>query len=398
MKRGGRQLKIAFQTMGGDHWKAGVIILKNLCYAIRQTYQDDVHLILLGIRDRGKLQQYSSSVGADDAILFDTPERWRPLWMINAVMKHVMSSDVVLEHFLRRRMVDMVCGLTITNRYGRIPTLSWIPDFQHIHLPEMFTETERASRNRAFLKTARNSTRILLFSDAVKKDFESFAPMYAHKARVLHPTSYVPEWVYDCDHSAILTTYHIPEKFVFLPNQFWKHKNHEVVFRAVEALKCIGKRVVVVCSGYPVDYRHPGYFGELWREVSRRDIRDQITYLGLIPQEDVLLLMRQSVCVLNPSLFEGWGISVDEARSVGKQVLLSDIPAHREQNVPRAVFFRADDHEDLACKLGKIWEETPPGPDSELEEEARRDLARRIRAHAESFISIVREVIGSDSS
>lgn len=143
----------------------------------------------------------------------------------------------------------------------------------------------------------------------------------------------------------------------------------------------------------PVDYRHPAHFADLMEKVSQWDIREQVALLGPLPREDVLRLMRQSICVLNPSLFEGYGMTVDEARSVGKQVLVSDILAHREQDPPRAVFFDPRDCEDLAGKLEKIWRETPPGPDFALELEARGGRGERLWRCADDFMSVVREVV-----
>ena len=45
-------------------------------------------------------------------------------------------------------------------------------------------------------------------------------------------------------------------------------------------------------------------------------------------------LIRQSLCVLNPSLFEGLGLSVAESKSIGKRVLAADLPPLREQAAP----------------------------------------------------------------
>ena len=104
------------------------------------------------------------------------------------------------------------------------------------------------------------------------------------------------------------------------------------------------------------------------------------------------MLMRQAICVLNPSLFEGFGLTVDEARSLGKRVLLSDIAAHREQDPQKATYFDPYDSEDLAERLGLIWREVEPGPDIELELEARQSLAKRIHLCAESFMSVASEV------
>jgi glycosyltransferase involved in cell wall biosynthesis len=229
-------------------------------------------------------------------------------------------------------------------------------------------------------------------SKAVKRDFETFAPQYAHKARVLRAVSNIPESAYGADLTSLLKLYHLPEKFIYIPNQFWKHKNHELIFWTLKLLKDKGVDVFAVCSGYPGDYRHPTYFADLLQKVSRWGVRDQIAFLGLIPQDYVFQLIRQSVCVLNPSLFEGFGLTVDEARSVGKCVLLSDIAVHREQNPPKAIFFDPHNCGDLADKLSKIWCEATPGPDVELEHEAQKSLRRRLRACAESFMSVVHEV------
>lgn len=84
---------------------------------------------------------------------------------------------------------------------------------------------------------------------------------------------------------------------------------------------------------------------------------------------------------------------MDEAKSIGKQVLLSDIPVHREQNPPKAVFFDPLDCKNLTNKLEKIWCETPPGSDVRLEAKARQRAPERIHMCAKSFMAVVREVI-----
>ena len=38
------------------------------------------------------------------------------------------------------------------------------------------------------------------------------------------------------------------KKYFYLPNQFWKHKNHKVVFEAVKILKDQGRDITVLCS------------------------------------------------------------------------------------------------------------------------------------------------------
>jgi len=373
-------------------WRAGITWPQSLLSALKQTYGNDVTLCLLAPSTKYSLPNDLSRV-IDEIIGIPVFQRLTPLWAMDRALKLTFSRDVIGSRALRSHRINVMFGPGIQYIYDKIPTLSWIPDFQHVHLPEMFSARERAQRDQEFLRTSKLSTRIVLMSEAVKKDFQAFTPMYAHKARVLRTASYIPASVYETDPKLIIDKYHLPEKFVYLPNQFWKHKNHELVFQALNILKDRGSRIFVACDGYQGDYRHPTYFQELVHKVCRWSVREQIAFLGLLPRDHMFQLMRQSVCVLNPSLFEGFGLTVDEARSIGKRVLISDIPAHREQNPLGALFFDPRDCEDLAQKLEKIWYEIPPGPDMKLESEARQSLPGRIRACAESFMSVVREVI-----
>ncbi len=384
-------MKIGFRLTGGDEWQAGISYLSVLLHALRQSYEDRVKICLLAPGNKSRALEDLSPM-ADEVLPIPTFRRWTISWGIDCAMKRTFSRDLLGARILRRHKIDAVFGLCMQCRYDGIPTLSWVYDFQHVHMPEMFSLQERLMRDWVFSQTARLSTRIIVTSDAVKKDFDSFFPKYAHKAKVLKTASYIPQSVYEIQPQSITRLYQLPEKFVYLPNQFWKHKNHELAFEAVKLLKDRGIEVFVVCSGYQGDYRHPDYFTDLLRKVSDWRIGDQIKLLGLVPRDHVFQLMRQSVCVLNPSLFEGLGLSVDEGRSIGKKLLLSDIPAHREQCAPQSVFFDPRNLEDLAEKLKAVWHDTLPGPHAEFEIEARESFPQRSAACAESFMAVVREV------
>jgi glycosyltransferase involved in cell wall biosynthesis len=114
--------------------------------------------------------------------------------------------------------------------------------------------------------------------------------------------------------------------------------------------------------------------------------------LGVIPHDHIFHLMRQSLAVIQPSFFEGWSTTVEEAKSVGKRVILSDISVHREQNPPGAIFFDPLNPDALAQCLTQVMRETAPGPDFEMEASARQRLPERTRQFGRAFIEIVRQV------
>src|SRR5438445_2436123 len=102
-------------------------------------------------------------------------------------------------------------------------------------------------------------------------------------------------------------------------------------------------------------------------------------------------MQRQCIDVLNPPLFEGCGYTVDDARYLGNLVLVSDIPAHREQDPPQATFFNPFDAEDLAARLQTVWRAGKAGPDGTREAAAREQLQGRRRAYAQEFVALARE-------
>jgi glycosyltransferase involved in cell wall biosynthesis len=80
--------------------------------------------------------------------------------------------------------------------------------------------------------------------------------------------------------------------------------------------------------------------------------------VGLVSRADVLQFALQSVAMINPSLFEGWSTTVEEAKSLGVPLLLSDLPVHQEQADGAAVYFGRDSPEQCADALLIAWRQT----------------------------------------
>jgi glycosyltransferase involved in cell wall biosynthesis len=300
-----------------------------------------------------------------------------------------------LASLLRARSYDVI--FTCWEEYGPafgLPLLGWIPDFQHLHLPDLFSPEETRQRDKLFARMSRHATRIVLSSEDAQRDFASFAPGDASKARVLPFVAQVPKRVYDVDPAAICGRYHLPKRFFYLPNQFWRHKNHELVIDALRIAKKTHDDIAVVCTGNTQDNRDSLYVGQVLAQISKLDLRDNMIILGWVPHADTFALMRQSLALLQPSLFEGWSTTVEESRSLGKHVILSDISIHREQDPPSATFIDPSDPRSLAGHLLRVYEEREPGADEQLEAAARRSLLERTRRFGERFMRIVAEVAG----
>lgn len=385
-----KSVKIGFQNIGPQTWQAGTVYFQNLFGALRDTFTDEFTLSFV-ITNESEGSSDSAEI-ADEVLSYHRPPRWTVKWAIDRCAVRWLGYELLLDRFLKENNVQ-VMAFGIPPDGSKIPTLGFVPDFQHLHLPEMFSETERRSRDAGYMKTIQKSGLLVLLSETVKRDLELFAGEHVHKARVLKPVANIPPSTYEGNPTDLLKCLSLPLKFIYFPGQFWKHKNHSRVFLALKTLKDRGVRLYLACSGYPGDLRHPNYYSEVLTQISEYGLRDQVAMLGSLTRVQVFTLMRQAICVLSPSLFEGFGMTVDEARSIGKSLLLSDIPAHREQDPPHATYFDPSDAQDLADKLEQMWAEHAPGPDLDLENEARTSLPARRKNYAEGFRSIIRELV-----
>jgi glycosyltransferase involved in cell wall biosynthesis len=150
-----------------------------------------------------------------------------------------------------------------------------------------------------------------------------------------------------------------------------------------------------VFTGHPVDLRNPSHLDTLLSHLHLLGLRSATALLGLIPRDDQLQLIRRAVAVVQPSLFEGWSTVVEDARALGKPIVLSDIPVHLEQKVARAHVFSATSADALRQCLLETWRSYGPGPDVSYEEEARSQTNLLCVQMAEDFLGLMADSIRS---
>jgi len=252
------------------------------------------------------------------------------------------------------------------------PSIGWIPDFQHLHLPELFSPQVVKTRNERFLLLAQKSRLVWLTSEDAAGDFRRTFPTEARKARVApFPSLFAYEPPGDDGHRA-LEAYHLPEKYLLVVNQFWRHKNHRAVAEALGILRKQGLRIPAVMAGMPSDHRDQenSALNETLQALVKGGAWADCLVLGKIPRVEVQALLQRASVLVQPSRFEGWNTSVEDAKALGCPVVLSDIAVHREQCPDALGFFPCGEPQKLADILGKCWESLPARPDPEREQTA----------------------------
>lgn len=233
--------------------------------------------------------------------------------------------------------------------------INWIPDFQHIYLPELFSKEEIKNRDVLFLYIAKHHKKLVLSSDDAFKTYKKLFPQYTKEVYIIPFASYIEDELASLTEDnvlRILNKYNLHRNYLFIPNQFYMHKNHLTVFKAINYLVNIkNKDILLVCTGNTEDYRNKNYFNGLLKYIEDNNLENNILILGLINRNEQLAIMKNANLIIQPSLFEGWGTGVEDAKAMGKHLIISNINVHFEQANKYCIFFKSMDYIDLAEKI-----------------------------------------------
>jgi len=344
-------IRVAFILEGHD-WLGGVSYFRNLFSALTLIPEPKVHPILfVGTGVPAAILDNFTEVEVRKTTVLDSKT---PMGFFRRVVRKVLSqTDLVLGQLLAHHRINVVSHYSGTlPAFTMIKSVGWIPDFQYLHLPAFFPENDRNLREAAVARLIKTCDLILLSSEAAQKDFALVAPQSLPKTRVLR---FVPE--VDGNTASVMLLHELEEQYAFarpyfhLPNQFWAHKNHATVIEALAILKRRGENVTVIATGSTHDHRFPRHYAQLMSQAKRNGVDRLFRTIGIVPYPHLLSLMHHSVAVINPSLFEGWSTTVEEAKALDKTILLSSLPVHKEQNPRKGVFFDPEDAEGLADRM-----------------------------------------------
>lgn len=230
----------------------------------------------------------------------------------------------------------------------------WIPDFQEHFLPNFFSETEIISRKNHQIEIA-NQQFIIFSSKDAQNSFCSFYPKSIIKKYVFNFVSILPN-NYPKILDDVLEKYKLTnQKYFFSPNQFWEHKNHIIILKAIKKLKDQKKLdFQVYFSGKEYDYRNPTYFSTLEDFVSENQLSENIKFLGFIDRADQICLMNNAIGIIQPSLFEGWSSAVEDAKALNQNIIVSNLAVHKEQLLGKAFYFNPKDENSLIDQLETV--------------------------------------------
>ncbi|WP_051328836.1 glycosyltransferase [Geminicoccus roseus] len=280
-----------------------------------------------------------------EVVLLVADERGRPIAEAN---RHLATA---VEPFERAAELDLDLVYPATQLFEApvgAPWAGWIPDWQCRYLPELFDKAEYARRDLHFRLLATRPPALAVSSAMAEQDTRRIV------GEAMVPTVRLPfpALVDPAEVAALPRAKEAPERYLLICNQWWRHKNLEL---PVEALaRCRDPGIELVFTGETKDPRWPDDEARIRGLIARHGLEKRCHVLGRIPRETQLALLRDCQAVIQPSRFEGWSSVVEEAKVLGRPLLLSEFAVHREQ-APEARFFRTDDPDGLAAAMDDAW-------------------------------------------
>lgn len=343
--------KVLFDISGSDAWIGGIYYMRNIIYqlTVTETIMKKCELIVVYSDKYAELfDEFASSA---KLIEYNSQNRYDRLKKLLYV---VTKADLI--YYYHGYKFDPMHLL-------RKKAIYWIPDFQECYYPEFFSEGQLEQRKKRVQEVVDSKHPLVLSSNSCKNDFLKFYDKQYSNIFIVPFVSAIDKEVEQArklDISAILEKHDLKnKKYVMISNQFWQHKNHLTVFKAIAEAKEQGilQDIIFVFTGTMQDSRNNSYIDLLKKAIDESQINDKIRVLGFISRTEQLAMMMQAQLVIQPSLFEGWGTVVEDCKVLDKTIVLSDLPVHREQKNDKCYLFAPTDPKSLLTVLEKALSE-----------------------------------------
>ena len=144
--------------------------------------------------------------------------------------------------------------------------------------------------------------------------------------------------------------FELPEKYFFYPAQFWPHKNHICIVKAVSYLrkeKNIDAHVILTGS----DKGNKSYIQKMVKELG---VEDLIHFAGFVSYEEMKFIYTHAAGTIFASLMGPNNIPPIEAVYLDCPLMITDIPGHVEQMGDGIMYFNGYKPNELAAHMEKL--------------------------------------------
>jgi glycosyltransferase involved in cell wall biosynthesis len=249
--------------------------------------------------------------------------RW-PNFQVKRTLPHtpLVRIPVTLSVELRKNRVDVLHVQYTAPPRTPCPLVATIHDLSFEHLPETFKRRSRAQLRLTVRRTAKKAAQILTLSEFSRRDIIETYALDPERVFVTPPAaaSHFARVTNETELRRIRTSYGIQRDYILALGSIQPRKNLVRLIKAYEglrrALNSTEQLPQLVLAG-----KRGWLEAETMRAAEQSEARDDIIFIGYVPDTDLAAVYSGALCFAYPSYFEGFGLPILEAMQCGTPVI-----------------------------------------------------------------------------
>lgn len=230
------------------------------------------------------------------------------------------------------------------DRPTKCPSIVTFHDIQDSYLRNNFTKEELIVRKYNNIQAINNTNHIIAISEFTKRCLIEKYKLKDKDITVVHHG--IEDIFYNINKKNYTTRY---GHYFYYPAATWPHKNH---MRLLKAFKNLSEEITdinLVFSGAAKQEDN-----NIRTYIKENNLDKKVYLLNHVPYKELPGIYASAYALVFPSLFEGFGIPMVEAMSVGCPVIASKTTSIPEVAGNAALYFDPTSTEDIAEKMKMI--------------------------------------------
>lgn len=233
-----------------------------------------------------------------------------------------------------------------------IPYIFTLYDLAHLRnleFPEVYSNRTFEIRENLYINSLKKAQKVIVASKFEKKLATEKYKLDESRVIVL---KYLPNFkeIKNLEYLDIKKKYNLKKDYIFYPAQFWPHKNHIYILKAVKILRQnYNTSIDVIFSG-----SDKGNLQYILKSAKLLDIEDLIHYIGFVENNEIPFLYNQSLSLVMPTYLGPSNIPPLEAFAYKTPVCYPDFLFNREEFNDAAIYINLKNPNSLAETLFKI--------------------------------------------
>lgn len=316
---------------------------RDLISGLQKVDKKNMYYILLNERNRGTLK-----VEAKNFAIIYCDNRTFLHKSLNKLKFGDYSAEKVIRKNIEKLNLDILHFTlqTIQNYLQDLPVkkIISIMDIQQEYFPEFFTKAELQERRSAYSSSCECANEIIAISEFTKNTIiEKFQ---IPKSKVTTVYLNYDDEVFNQNVKPATLSY---SPFFYYPAATWPHKNHLALIDAFAIFHKDNEGYQLVLSGIQKQKSD-----EISKKIKELKLNSHIHMLGYLELKELPRVFKQAYTLVFPSLFEGFGIPMIEAMSVGCPVIASNTTSIPEVAGNAALYFDPTSVSDIAEAMQMI--------------------------------------------